>query len=77
MINCVIELDLTWTKNCVIYEISKTAAVAAIPNAHPPILVAATTTTTSATFQINKAKLYMPIVILPKNGNIKFLENIK
>ena len=76
MINCVIELDLTWTKNCVIYEISKTAAVAAIPNAHPPIPAAATTTT-SATFQINKAKLYMPIVILPINGNIKFLENIK
>ena len=51
--------------------------MAAIPNAHPPIPAAATTTTTSATFQINKAKLYMPIVILPINGNIKFLENIK
>ena len=34
-------------------------------------------TTTGATFQINNAKLYVPVVTLLINDNIKFLENIK
>ena len=33
--------------------------------------------TTGATFQINNAKLYVPVVTLPINDNIKFLENTK
>ena len=33
--------------------------------------------TTGATFQINNAKLYVPVVTLFINDNIKFLENIK
>ena len=37
----------------------------------------ATTTTTSATFQINNAKIYVPVVTFSVNDNIKFLENIK
>ena len=32
---------------------------------------------TPTTFQINNAKLYVPVVILSINDNIKFLENIK
>ena len=32
---------------------------------------------TEATFQINNAKLYGPLVTLSINDNIKFLENIK
>ena len=32
---------------------------------------------TGAFFQINSAKLYVPVVTLSKNDNIKFLENIK
>ena len=32
---------------------------------------------TGATFQINKKKLYLPVVTLSINDNIKFLENIK
>ena len=35
------------------------------------------TTTTGATFQINNVELYVPIVTLSINDNIKFLENIK
>ena len=35
------------------------------------------TATTEATFQINNAKLYFPVVTLSINDNIKFLENIK
>ena len=34
-------------------------------------------TTNSATFQINNAKLYVPVVTLYINDNIKFSENIK
>ena len=34
------------------------------------------TATTSATFQINNAKLYAPVAVLPINDNIKFLYNI-
>ena len=32
---------------------------------------------TGATFQINNAELYVPVVTFPINDNIKFLENIK
>ena len=35
------------------------------------------TVTTGATFQINNAERYVPVVTLPINDNIKFLENIK
>ena len=36
-----------------------------------------TSQTNGATFQINNAKLYVPVVTLSINDNIKFLENIK
>ena len=32
---------------------------------------------TAATFQINNAKLYAPVVTLSVNGNTKFLEHLK
>ena len=35
------------------------------------------TQTAEATFQINNAKLYVPVVTLSMNDNIKFLENMK
>ena len=35
------------------------------------------TATAEITVKINNAKLYVPIVTLSINGNIKFLENIK
>ena len=33
--------------------------------------------TTGATFEIDNAKLYVPVFTLSVNDNIKFLENIK
>ena len=36
-----------------------------------------TTSTTSATFEINNAKHYVPVVTLSINDNIEFLENVK
>ena len=34
-------------------------------------------TANSTAFKINNAKLYVPVVFLAINGNIKFLENMK
>ena len=70
LINCEIEIDLTWSKYWVIYEISRTPEVG---GANP----ADTTITTKATCQMNNAKLYATVVILSINHNIKFLEIIK
>ena len=70
LINCEIELDLTWSKYFVISEISRTPEV---EGANP----ADATLTNGATFQVNNAKPYVPVVTLSINDNIKFLENIK
>ena len=56
--NCRIELDLSWSNNRVISEISKTPAVAANP-LNP---AKDTTKTTSATFEITGAKRFVPVV---------------
>ena len=74
MINCEIELELRWTKNCVISEISRTFRVVD-PNANP-VVYQVVTATTRAICRINNAKLYVPVAMLSINGNIKFLENI-
>ena len=39
--------------------------------------VVAAIQTTGTAFQINNAKLYVPVVTLSINDNIKYLENIK
>ena len=62
-------------QKCIISEISKKTRIPANPNANPPVQEVAAIATTGATFQINNAKLYVPVVIL--SINIKFLENIK
>ena len=73
LINCEIELDLSWSKESIISEISKTAAVAA----NPPNPAREVTERNSSTFQENNIKLYVLVFTLSKNDNIKFLENIK
>ena len=77
LINYEIELDLRWTKNCIISEISRTATIVGNQNANPSVLEVVATKTTSTTFQINNAKLYVPVVTLSINANVKFLENLK
>ena len=77
MINCEIELDLSWSKETMISETSIAPRVPAYPDANPPVLTVAAILLTGATFQINNAKLYVPVVTLSINDNIKFLENIK
>ena len=46
-------------------------------NANLPVPDMAGIQTTSATFQVNNAKPYVPVFTLSINDNIKFLENIK
>ena len=75
LINCEIELDLTWSKYCVISQVSKTFR-AVDPNADP-VAYEVATETTAATFQTNNAKLYVHVVTLSINDNIKCLEKIK
>ena len=70
LINCEIGLDLSLSKYSVRSKISRTSEVSA---ANP----ADATLTTDATFRKNNAKLYVPVVILSINDNIKFVENIK
>ena len=72
IINCEIELDLSWSRYCIISKISRRPAVPA----NPPAAPAEATKTTGTTFQINNAKFYVPVVTLSINDNIKFLENI-
>ena len=61
---------MSCSRECIISEISITPEVRG-DNPVDAIL------TTTATFQINNAKRYVPVVTLSINGNINFLENIK
>ena len=72
LINC--ELDLACSRYCVISEISRTFRT--VPNTYP-VCYQVTLQTNSATFQINNTKVYVPVVTLSINDNIKVLENIK
>ena len=72
LINCEIELDLSWSNNCIISKISIIPAVPSDPDADPSVLDMAVIQKTGATFQISNAKLYILVVTLFINGNIKF-----
>ena len=47
------------------------------PDSDSPVQGVPAIPASAATFQINNAKLYVPVVTLPINDNIKFLENIQ
>ena len=71
--NYEIEYNSSWSRYCIIFEMSRTTAVPA----NPPIPTVEATHTTWAKFQINNAKLYVSVVTLLINDNVKFWENIK
>ena len=90
LINCEIEPDFSWSNKCIISKISITPAATRNPNATPPVHDVATMQNsnlpvpevaaiqiTGVIFQINNGKLYVPVVTLSINDNIKILENIK
>ena len=70
LISSEIKIDFSWSKHFVISDISRTPEVSGANTAYA-------TQKNRATFQINKAKLYVPVVTLSINGNIIFLENLK
>ena len=61
-INFEIELDCSWSKECIISGISLTPGIADNSRANHPVPAVAAVQTTGATFQINNAKLYVPVV---------------
>ena len=77
LFNCEIELDWSWSKECIISKISMIPGLPANPGANPPVQVIEVMQTTGIAYQINNIKLYGPVVTLSINDNIKFLENMK
>ena len=69
LINCRIELNLS-----IITEASKTYG--SVPNTNP-VRYQVTSQKARATLQISNTKLYVPVVTLSINDNIKLLQNIK
>ena len=72
-----IELDLSWSKDCIIPEILNNAEVPTNPATNLLIAHVSERFTTGATCQISSTRLYVPVVAFSINNNIKFLENIK
>ena len=71
LINCEVELILTWFKNCVL--IIKSARDADYNN---PI-VRKIDVPENAIFQITDTKFYVPVVTLSKENDMKLLEQLK
>ena len=72
LINCKIELILTWLNNCVlISKATKDANYGAAPVVHK------IDNPENATFQITDTKLYVPVVTLSRENDIKLLEQLK
>ena len=72
LINCEIELILTWFKNCVL--ISKATREA---DYEANAVVYEIDNPENATFQIKDTKLYVPVVTLSKENDAKLLEQLK
>ena len=66
LINCEVEIILTWSINCVLADMAVDA------DAHLAIVAP-----TGLEFQITVTKLYVPVVTLSKENNIKLLEKLK
>ena len=72
LINCEVELILTWFKNCVLIDKSTREADY---NANP--VVYEINNPEDATFKITDVKLFVPVVTLSKENDIKLLEQLK
>ena len=68
LINCEVELILTWSKNCVLADMTRRNAQGNNPAIVPPAEI---------TFEITDTKLYVPVVTLSKENDTKFLEQLK
>ena len=66
LINCEVELMVTWSKSCVLADVTVNAA------ANPAIVAS-----TGLEFEITDTKFYVPVVTLSKENDIKLLEKLK
>ena len=70
LISCEVSLELKWNKNCVITSLERRQVDAGSP-------VVRDNAPTGATLAINDCKLYVPVVTLSKDDEIKLLTNLK
>ena len=70
LISCEVYLELKWNKNCVITSLERRQV-----DVGPPIV--RDNAPTGATLAIYKCKLYIPVVTLSKDDEIKLLTNLK
>ena len=68
LINFEVSLTLTWSKNCVLTDITTPAAQGDNPAIAAP---------TGGTFKIEDTKLYVPVVTLSAENDNKLLEQLK
>ena len=68
MINCEGELILNWSKNCVLVDMTERDAEGGNPAIVAP---------TGLGFELKETKLYVPVVTLSKENDIKLLEQLK
>ena len=69
LISCEISLELKWNKNCIITGLERRAL--------PAPAVGRDNAPTGTTLAINDCKLYVPVVTLSKDDEIKLLTNLK
>ena len=74
LINCVINLILTWSENC---ELTNKATRDTVPAQGGNPAVAAVNNPTNVTFKITDTKLYVPVVTLSTKDDNNFLELLK
>ena len=67
LINCEVGLILAWSKNCVLVDMTTRDA-----ESNNPAIV-----TQCAKFKITGTKLYVPVVTLSKENDIKLIEQLK
>ena len=70
LISCEVSLELKWNKNCVITSLEERQV-----DAGPPVV--RDNSPAGATLAINDGKLYVPVVTLSKDNEIKLLTNLK
>ena len=70
LISCEVSLELKWDKNCIISSLQKRDIEAVRP-------ARVDNSPTGATLAISDCKLYIPVVTLSKDNEIKLLTNLK
>ena len=78
LINCEIGHGLSWSQDWIIFKkFSRNPGDPGNPNANSPNFCIPQKSTSDVTFHIITTKIYVPLINLPINDNIKFLEHIK